>query len=193
MESSSPMDRVTFRTQVLNRHLHLHQPDNFFPSPLEALVCLQYSPPELSEPFDFDTNEMRKLMDGHNIVDRDWLFGLIIQSKLFGRKERGGRVFVGPDYNQSKEQQREMTMKRIEYMADRGAFVGWLTDRSPQSELRRFALQEVADSFDHSLSIKIGVHFFLWWDPSPSSTWSLVLLFLFCFNLSIPQSPIYNN
>lgn len=55
-----------------------------------------------------------------------------------------------------------ITMKRIEYMADRGAYVGWLTDPSPESQLRRFALQVLADSFDHSLSIKIGVHFFLW-------------------------------
>lgn len=77
-------------------------------------------------------------------------------------------MFVGPDYNQSKEQQRLITMKRIEYMAERGAFLGWLTDSTPQSQLRRFALQEVADSFDHSLSIKIGVHFFLWYVFPPN-------------------------
>lgn len=160
MSSSCEADRVAFRTQVLSRHL-LVPP--CLSSGIDTCVCLQYSPPELSESIDFDTKEMRKLMDAHNLEDRDWLLGLIIQSTLFNRRERGGKVFVGPDYNQSKEQQRIITMKRIEYMAERGVFVGWLTDSTPQSQLRRFALQEVADSFDHSLSIKIGVHFFLWY------------------------------
>ncbi|KAL8147842.1 acyl-coenzyme A oxidase 3, peroxisomal-like [Apium graveolens] len=159
------MDRVALRTQVLSRHLHPPPPSfssSSSSSCIESCACLEYSPAELSESIDFDTKEMRKLMDTHNLEDRDWLYGLIIQSNLFNRRDRGGKVFVGPDYNQSKEQQRLITMKRIEYMADRGAFVGWLTDSTPQSQLRRFALQEVADSFDHSLSIKIGVHFFLW-------------------------------
>lgn len=106
---------------------------------------------------------MRKLSDGHHVADRDWLFGLMTQSKLFCPRERGaGRVFVGPDYNQSMEQQREMTLRRIEYLLGRGVFEGWLTGKGPEAEFRKLAFLEVLGIFDHSLAIKLGVHFFLW-------------------------------
>lgn len=156
------MDRVRFRTQVLARHLQ--QPDNLSPpsQSLRPSICLQYSPPELSETIDFDTKEMRKLMDGHNWEDRDLTYGLMIQSELFGRKERGGKVFVGPDFNQSMEHQREMTMKRIGYLLDHGLFDGFLTGKGPEHWLRIFALCDAYGVFDHSLGIKLGVHFFLW-------------------------------
>ncbi|KAK2973266.1 hypothetical protein RJ640_001922 [Escallonia rubra] len=162
MESSSSTERVRFRTQVLARHLHQHVPSQSQSQSLHPSTCLSYSPPELSEPFDFDTRDMRKLMDGHNLEDRDWLFGLMVQSNLFCPKERGGKVFVTPDYNQTMEQQREMTMKRIGYLSDRGVFQGWLTKTGPEAELRKFAFLEVMGIFDHSLSVKLGVHFFLW-------------------------------
>lgn len=71
-------------------------------------------------------------------------------------------MFVSPDYNQTMEQQREMTMKRIEYLLDRGVFKGWLTEKGVEAELRKFALLEVTGIYDHSLSVKLGVHFFLW-------------------------------
>lgn len=71
-------------------------------------------------------------------------------------------MFVSPDYNQSMEQQREATMKRIAYLLDRGVFRGWLTGDGPQEELRKLALHEVIGMYDHSLAIKIGVHVFLW-------------------------------
>ena len=99
----------------------------------------------------------------HNIEDRDWLFGLMRQAKMFNPVDRGGRVFVAPDYNQSMEQQREMTMKRIGYLLERGVFDQWLTGKGLESEMKKFALHEVIGMFDHSLAIKIGVHFFLWY------------------------------
>lgn len=105
---------------------------------------------------------MRKLLDEHNLDDRDWLFNLIMQGKCFCPRNLGGKVFVLPDYNQSMEQQREVTMKRIEYMLERGVFDGWLTGKSVEEEMRKFALLEVLGVYDHSLSIKLGVHFFLW-------------------------------
>ncbi|XP_009354288.2 acyl-coenzyme A oxidase 3, peroxisomal [Pyrus x bretschneideri] len=153
------MDRVTWRTRVLSNHLN--QP-SWSSNPLSPNPCLGFSPPELSEPFEFDTKEMRKLLDAHNLEDRDWLFGLMKQSKLFNPREAGGRVFIAPDYNQSMEQQRQMTMKRIAYLLDRGVFKGWLTDRGVDAELRKFAFFEVIGIFDHSLAVKLGVHFFLW-------------------------------
>ncbi|KAF3443209.1 hypothetical protein FNV43_RR12890 [Rhamnella rubrinervis] len=112
------MDRVTWRTQVLFRHLHDPGPD--------------------------------------------WLFGLMMQSKLFCPRNVAGRVFVSPDYNQSMEQQREMTMKRIGYLLDRGVFRGWLTEKGPEAEMRKLAFMDVLAIFDHSIAVKLGVHFFLW-------------------------------
>lgn len=156
------MDRASRRTLVLSNHL---LPASSSP-PTAALhpnACLHYSPPELSESFAFDITEMRKLMDAHNLEDRDWAFGLIRQSGLFNPRKLGDRVFVSPDYNQTMEQQREMTMKRIEYLLDRGVYQGWLTRTGPESELRKLALFEVLGMFDHSIAIKLGVHFFLWY------------------------------
>ncbi|CDP15892.1 unnamed protein product [Coffea canephora] len=155
------MEKINFRTKVLSRHLN-HDPTGDKPF-LQSSPCLSYTPPELSEPNSFfDVKLMRKLMDGHNIEDRDWLYNLIVQSKLFNPQEKGGKIFVLPDYNQSMEQQREMTMKRIEYLLDNGVFQGWLTRKGPEAELRKFAFLDVVGIFDHSLAIKIGVHFFLW-------------------------------
>lgn len=102
-------------------------------------------------------------MDGHNLEERDWLFGLMMQSNLFCPRKSGGRVFVSPDYNQSMEQQREMTMKRINYLLDRGVFKGWLTGERAEAEMRKFAGFEALGIYDHSLTIKLGVHFFLWY------------------------------
>ncbi|KAJ4975742.1 hypothetical protein NE237_000848 [Protea cynaroides] len=142
--SSSSIDQVSWRASVLSRFLQ-QSTDNSFQS-LQSSVCLQYSPPELSEKFEFDVREMRRLLDDHNFEDRDWLMGLMMQSNLFSPRNSGGKVFVSPDYNQSMEQQRE----------------GWLTDRTLEGEMRKLTLMDVVTVFDHSLSVKIGVHFFLW-------------------------------
>lgn len=158
------MEKINFRTHVLTRHLNPENPSlNDDDVLLQSSPCISYAPPELSEPAaSFDEFEMRKLMDGHNLQERDWLYGLMIQSKLFNPKSRGGKAFVWPDFNQSMEQQREITMRRVEYLSDCGVFRGWLTGKGPESELRKLALLDVIAIFDHSLSIKVGVHFFLW-------------------------------
>ncbi|KAE8662197.1 Acyl-coenzyme A oxidase 3, peroxisomal [Hibiscus syriacus] len=154
------MDRAFQRTRILTNHLLLSTPAQT--ACLTSNDCFNYSPPELSENYAFDVNEMRKLMDGHDVEERDRLFGLIIQSRLFNPRVRGGKVFVSPDYNQSMEQQREMTWKRIEYLLERGVFKGWMTGEGEDVEMKRFACFEVLGLFDHSISIKLGVHFFLW-------------------------------
>ncbi|KAH0722059.1 hypothetical protein KY289_005103 [Solanum tuberosum] len=155
------MEKVNFRTKIISRHLNQETPPpNLL---LQSFPCLSYNPPELSEPSAiFDTKEMRKLMDGHNLVEKDWLFGLMLQSNLFNPIERGGKVFVSPDYNQSKEQQREITMKRIGYLLEHGVFKKWLTGKGPEDELRKLGLLDCLGIYDHSLAIKVGVHFFLW-------------------------------
>ncbi|GMG98551.1 hypothetical protein Nepgr_000391 [Nepenthes gracilis] len=162
---ASQYDRVSFRTQVLTRHLRSPSPSPppALPDSLSSSPCLSYSPPELSEPpFVFDTKLMRSLLDGHNIQDRDWLFNLMMQSNLFNPRKLGHRTFVSPDHNQSMEQERAMTMKRIEYLLDRGVYKGWITGNGAEAELRKLALNEVISLYDHSLAIKLGVHFSLW-------------------------------
>ncbi|KAM7275809.1 hypothetical protein ACFE04_017675 [Oxalis oulophora] len=155
------MDRALHRTKILTNHILQSSTPNL-PPLLSQSSCLSYTPPELTGTYSFDLNEMRKLLDGHNMEDRDWLFGLLKQTKLFNPIERGGKVFVTPDYNQTMEQQREVTMKRIEFLLDRGVFKGWLTGQTKDDEWRKLALLDVLTIFDHSLSIKLGVHFFLW-------------------------------
>ncbi|KAI3989340.1 hypothetical protein MKX01_026923 [Papaver californicum] len=159
--SISLTDQVTSRARILISHLNQITTSYSSPSPKQSF-CLEYSPAEISENINFDTDEMRKLLDDHNFDDRDWLFGLLMQSKLFCPKISGGKVFVTPDFNQSKEQQKEVTMKRIEYLLDRGVFNGWLTKTGVEAEKRKFALLDVIGIYDHSLAIKVGVHFFLW-------------------------------
>ncbi|KAK4799251.1 hypothetical protein SAY86_024616 [Trapa natans] len=154
------MDPISRRAQVLNNHLTQSPPPTI--CSLQRSPCLAFFPPELTEKAHFDTAELRKLTDGHNIQDRDWLYGLIVQSKLFNPRVLGGRVFISPNYNQSMEQQREMTMRRILFLLERGVFEGWLTGKGIEAEMRKFAFLEVVGMFDHSLAIKIGVHFFLW-------------------------------
>ncbi|KAJ9563681.1 hypothetical protein OSB04_008841 [Centaurea solstitialis] len=131
--------------------------------------CLNYSPPELSEPRpDFDTKSLRKLLDGQSIDFIDHMLDLMLRSNLFCPRERGGKVFVSPDYNQSMEEQREMTMKRVDYLREKGAFDGWFSKKGDDGELWRFAVCETLTIFDHSLAIKVGVHFFLWYAKNPS-------------------------
>ncbi|KAF3671081.1 Acyl-coenzyme A oxidase 3, peroxisomal, partial [Capsicum annuum] len=160
--SSSSMEKVHFRTEVLSRHLSQETP--ILNPMLQSFPCLSYNPPELSEPSSvFDIKEMRKLMDGHNFDERDWLFGLMLQSKLFNPIKKGGKVFVSPDYSQSKEQQREITMRRIEYLVEHGGIKEWLTGKGSENELRNLARAECVSIFDYSLGIKLGVHLFLWY------------------------------
>lgn len=157
------MDRAYQRTKILTDHLLQSSPSSPAQIPfLSSNACLSYSPPELSENFAFDIKEMRKLIDGHHVEERDWLFGLMRQSKLFNPQVRGGKVFVSPDYNQPMELQREATMKRIEYLLERGVFKGWLTETGEEIEMSKFAVFEVLSIFDHSIATKLGVHVFLW-------------------------------
>lgn len=92
---------------------------------------------------------------------RDWVFRVMEESHLF-RRVSSGMGIVMPDYNQTMEQQREATMRRIGYLLDKRVFDGWVTSFGPESELKKLAMNEVLGIYDHSLAIKLGVHFFLW-------------------------------
>ncbi|KAJ4836030.1 hypothetical protein Tsubulata_011354, partial [Turnera subulata] len=161
-----PADTVSRRARILSNHfLHgpLPSPSSPQAAPLSSNACLSFLPAEKAEPSSvFDTKEMRKVLDWHNVEERDWLLGLFQQGEVFNPEEKGGKVFCVPDYNQTMEQQREMTMRRIRWMAERGVFKGWLTGNGEEAELRRLSMEELVAVYDHSLAIKIGVHFLLW-------------------------------
>ncbi|KAJ4836471.1 Acyl-coenzyme A oxidase 3, peroxisomal [Turnera subulata] len=158
------------RAQILTSHLVLHNqaPPSSQQHPITTLtsnVCLSYSPPELSETISFDPKEMRRLLDGHHIAERDWLFGLIEGNELFNPVRKGGKVYVMPDVNQPFQQQREMNMKRIKYLFDKGVHKGFYTeaaDSGAEAYMRNLALQEVLRTYDLTLGIQMGLHLFLW-------------------------------
>ncbi|KAB2031369.1 hypothetical protein ES319_D05G300500v1, partial [Gossypium barbadense] len=68
----------------------------------------------------------------------------------------GGKVFVLPNYNQPMEQQREIMLKRIDYLFDIGEFKGWLTEQGEEIELKKFASFEVFGIFDHSMGTMLA-------------------------------------
>ena len=105
---------------------------------------------------------MRKLLDGHNVEERDAVFQLMASSDLFHLKKVDGDTFLSADYNQTMEDQRAITMKRALFLRDRGLFKGWLSRNDPDFILTRAAQHECLNIFDHSLAIKLGVHFHLW-------------------------------
>ncbi|XP_020675293.1 acyl-coenzyme A oxidase 3, peroxisomal [Dendrobium catenatum] len=159
--SSSASERVSRWAAIISRHLG--EAPGYGSPPLVLTPCISYSPPESSEKVSFETRELRLLLDGHDVEARDWLFRLMEESSLFCPRRRGGnRVFVVPDYNQSMEQQREMTMRRIQFLLERGVFDGWLTGSGVDLEMRKLAMNECLGLYDHSLIVKLGVHFFLW-------------------------------
>ncbi|WOL12440.1 acyl-coenzyme A oxidase 3, peroxisomal [Canna indica] len=166
--NSIPMDpnsSVARRTAIIAGHLRRPSPSSAsgLAAPLQPAACIHYTPPELSEKSPaFDPVSLRRVLDGHDLEARDWLFRVMEESPLFCPRRRGDRTFVAPDYNQSKEQQREVTMRRIEYLLRRGVFEGWLTGSGPEAEMRKLAFLECIGIYDHSLGIKLGVHFFLW-------------------------------
>ncbi|XP_052882350.1 putative acyl-coenzyme A oxidase At3g06690 isoform X2 [Gossypium arboreum] len=77
------MDRAFERTKILTDHLLQSSPPSPVQTSLSSNACFNYTPPELSEKYAFDTKEMRRLIDGHHLEVRDRLFGMMSQSKLF--------------------------------------------------------------------------------------------------------------
>ncbi|EEE65671.1 hypothetical protein OsJ_21283 [Oryza sativa Japonica Group] len=164
MDPSYPPSATARRAAAIARHLAGLSPRDAaaVAAALEPSACLSYAPPESSEPAPaFSPLELRSLLDGHHLRERDWAFRAMEESPLFCQRRSGGKVFVSPDYNEGKEGQREATMRRVGYLARRGVFRGWLTEPGPDAELRKLALLECLGMYDHSLAIKIGVHFFL--------------------------------
>ncbi|BBN04025.1 acyl-CoA oxidase [Marchantia polymorpha subsp. ruderalis] len=154
-------NRLAWRASVLAKHF-----SQIPPSPQNALAgvpCLQYgSPEENSGKPAFDITVMRKLMDGHSVEVRDQCFELMRKNELFHLKTGGSTTFLGVDYGALLHTQREITMERLMYMRDSGVFKGLLTVNTMEQYLTTSAVFECMSLFDHSLSIKAGVHFHLW-------------------------------
>eukprot|EP01018_Ginkgo_biloba_P000656 Gb_13273 [translate_table: standard] len=154
--------QIARRTNILARHLVNPNIQNGISS-LERFACLQYMPPEtVSGKPAFDIGAMRELMDGHNVEDRDEIFNFMANTDFFRPRKRGGQSYVIPDYNKPMKHQREMTMKRILCLLEKGVFKGWLTETSSEHEMKKTAVFECLGIYDHSLGIKLGVHFHLW-------------------------------
>jgi acyl-CoA oxidase len=121
---------------------------------LEPSCCLSYVVLESSEPPPaFAQSDLRRLLDGHNLPTRDWLFHAMEESPLFRsrRVRTGGRVFVAPDFNEGKEGQQDATMQRIAYLTRCGVFRGWLSDDGAEAELYKITLLDCIGVYDHSL------------------------------------------
>ncbi|XP_078438670.1 acyl-coenzyme A oxidase 3, peroxisomal-like [Wolffia australiana] len=157
------LERVHRRTSIIAHHLLNGSSSTAETRQLEASACVQYASPESYEKIELYVDEMRRIMDGHDSDARDWVYRIMEESPLFlsPRRPRKGRIFLIPNYDEPMEQQRELTMRRIVYLRDRGMYDGWLTC-GREMEMRRFALIESSVLFDHSLGIKLGVQFFLW-------------------------------
>ncbi|KAL9262213.1 putative acyl-coenzyme A oxidase 3.2, peroxisomal [Drosera capensis] len=116
MSSSSATVALSFTFASLSHGVRLRHPPNPTPNtpphpnhhnistPHRLSMSRLHIPgPHLPSP------TLPPLLDHHDIESRNW-----IQSPLFNPRIIRGRRFVSPDYNQRMEQQREMTMRRIE-------------------------------------------------------------------------------
>jgi acyl-CoA oxidase len=155
-------DSAGWRIQVLSKHL----PQLATPAlPLQASNCLAYEPPEAnSEEPAFDKSEMRQLLDGHDLELRDGLFSLMASSDLFVSRRVGYTVFASPDFNEPMGAMRDKVGERILFLLRHDVFKNFLTDQSVASYLRRNAVFETLNIFDHGLAVKLGVHYNLWGD-----------------------------
>eukprot|EP00897_Mesotaenium_endlicherianum_P007553 jgi/Mesen1/6826/ME000035S06196 len=155
--------KVSRRTALLARHLtEVHTSLGL--DVLEKESCLQYMPPEShSGKPAFDIGAMRALLDGDGAATYDSMFALFAANEVFWPKDaRKERLYTSMDYNSTKEEQREITMQRILFLRDRGYLKGYLTDNSIENIRRVSYMHDALSIYDHSLSIKLGVHMNLW-------------------------------
>lgn len=117
---------------------------------------------ESAEGTGFDKLAMRLLLDGHDLETRDYMYELMMGSDLFVKRRLRNRIYVSPDFNLPMDEQREKTLDRILFLRDKGVLRRWFEDQSYEASLKRAAIVETLDIFDHSLSIKLGVHMNLW-------------------------------
>jgi len=110
----------------------------------------------------FDKSAMRALLDGHDLELRDWIFNLMATSDLFVSRRVGDKVFASPDFNEPMDDIRDKMWERMLFLLHNGVFKNFLTDQSVESYLRRNAVFETVNIFDHALAVKLGVHYNLW-------------------------------
>lgn len=163
---TATMESSAFRrTAVIARHLD--SSNSTSDKSVSPSSCLQITSPDQIESAQFDTALMRNLLDGHDLEVRDWVFRLMEESELFRFRKLDGRDYVFPDYQAPMEQQREITLQRILYLVSKGVSDGWLSWKGKEGEMRNLAIFDCLGLYDHSLGVKFGVHYFLWYYSNP--------------------------
>lgn len=95
----------------------------------------------------FDTKKMRSLLDMNSLELRDSLYELF-KNPVFTVR-----------YGETLEEERARTMQRWNLIARTGVFAGTLSAFTVQSRQRYEAIMESVGLMDHSLDIKMGVHY----------------------------------
>lgn len=156
--------RSSRRTSVLAKHfVQISACQQQQRRALEGVPCLQYVSPEAnSAKSAFDIVAMRELLDGHDVELRDRIYDLMRKSELFHYKTVGDLTYLQVNYGEPLATQRDLTFERLLYFKEEGLFKGCLTNATPEQQLQTSAFFEVLAIFDHSASVKAGVHIHLW-------------------------------
>eukprot|EP00899_Mesostigma_viride_P024497 jgi/Mesvir1/5231/Mv15357-RA.1 len=154
MENSK--DLAMWRTSVIGKHLAAH--DSLPLQNIERSPCMAYTPPEKNEcPPAFSTDEMRAVLDVHHLDVRDQLYELFATDDMF----KGKKGFSMVNYDATVAELREKNMARILHLVKKGWYKGCLST-DPNVMWRMAAVGEAVGLYDHSLGVKLGVHFQLW-------------------------------
>eukprot|EP00270_Netrium_digitus_P019609 TRINITY_DN7772_c0_g4_i2.p1 TRINITY_DN7772_c0_g4~~TRINITY_DN7772_c0_g4_i2.p1 ORF type:complete len:699 (+),score=165.27 TRINITY_DN7772_c0_g4_i2:47-2143(+) len=159
--------RARRRVGIISRHVADTTVDYQHAPLVEGLPCFKYSTPEAGEDvFSFDPHAVRVSLDGDYMQTMDEMFRVFASNPIFWpqgrRQQQSGPLYVGMDYNSTKEEQRAVTFERILFLRDRGYFKGWLTNDDPTVVKQMAAMHEAIGIYDHSMGIKLGVHIHLW-------------------------------
>ena len=139
-------------------------------------LVMQFLYPLAGSP-QFCPRSMRSVLFGESVKAYDRVFAFAKDNPLFwvNPNPPEGHLFTGTDYDMPKKEQRELTFKRILCLRDAGFFDGWMTDMTPNGMRESLAFSEAFGMLDHSLTIKIGVHFRLWYEQKiPVVGWFFV-------------------
>eukprot|EP00190_Bangiopsis_sp_CCMP1999_P004786 CAMPEP_0198731144 /NCGR_PEP_ID=MMETSP1475-20131203/28334_1 /TAXON_ID= ORGANISM="Unidentified sp., Strain CCMP1999" /NCGR_SAMPLE_ID=MMETSP1475 /ASSEMBLY_ACC=CAM_ASM_001111 /LENGTH=605 /DNA_ID=CAMNT_0044494069 /DNA_START=36 /DNA_END=1850 /DNA_ORIENTATION=- len=96
-----------------------------------------------------DPRVLYEILCGHHVELREEVYNLF---------EREPELFK-PQHQLSMREQRELLMRRWDRLHELGYFKNTITSGDPNRYLARLAVSEVCEMLDHSLSVKMGVHY----------------------------------
>eukprot|EP00188_Purpureofilum_apyrenoidigerum_P005960 Plantae.Rhodophyta-Purpureofilum_apyrenoidigerum.ctg8429.p1 GENE.Plantae.Rhodophyta-Purpureofilum_apyrenoidigerum.ctg8429~~Plantae.Rhodophyta-Purpureofilum_apyrenoidigerum.ctg8429.p1 ORF type:complete len:615 (-),score=104.60 Plantae.Rhodophyta-Purpureofilum_apyrenoidigerum.ctg8429:374-2218(-) len=97
----------------------------------------------------FNPRILYELLCGHDAELREEIY------ELFKREPE----LFKPQHHLSLREQRELLMRRWDRLHELGYFKNTITSGDPKRYLARLAVSEVCEMLDHSLSVKMGVHY----------------------------------